>query len=212
MLKTKKVYVVGNQVYYANFITKRELVDDINDADIIIFTGGDDVDPSLYNCKPHPTTYSNLQRDLAEREEFKKIRPDQLAVGICRGSQFLCVINGGILIQNVENHTIRTTHPITEVSTDKIYEITSTHHQMQDPFIIPAKYWTCLFYSTGRRSSIYEGYNVKFPPYEPEIVLYNRPNLPKCLAIQGHLEYMRPESPIVIRINEIIDKLISDEN
>ena len=83
MLKTKKVYVVGNQVYYANFITKRELVDDINDADIIIFTGGDDVDPSLYNCKP--TTYSNLQRDLAEREEFKKIRPDQLAVGICRG-------------------------------------------------------------------------------------------------------------------------------
>lgn len=85
MLKTKKVYVVGNQVHYANFITTHELVDDINDADIIIFTGGDDVYPFLYNCKPYPTTYSNLQRDLAEREEFKKIRPDQLAVGICRG-------------------------------------------------------------------------------------------------------------------------------
>ena len=40
MLKTKKYMYVGNQVHYANFITKRELVDDINDADIVIFTGG----------------------------------------------------------------------------------------------------------------------------------------------------------------------------
>ena len=212
MLKTKKVYVVGNQVHYANFITKRELVDDINDADIVIFTGGEDVHPSLYNCKPHPTTYANLQRDLAEKKEFKKIRPDQLAVGICRGSQYLCIMNGGILIQNVENHAIRITHSITEISTNKMYEITSTHHQMQYPFIIPDKYWTCLFYSTSRRSSIYEGDNVTSPLYEPEIVLYDRPNLPKCLAIQGHPEYMRPKSPIVIRINEIIDKLITDEN
>ncbi len=85
ILKTKKVYVVGSQLNYANFITKRELVDNINDADIVIFTGGEDVHPSLYNCKPHYTTYANLQRDLAEMEEFRKIKPNQLVIGICRG-------------------------------------------------------------------------------------------------------------------------------
>lgn len=85
MQNIRKVYVVGNQRHYANFIDNIELVDDITSADIVIFTGGEDVDPSLYYCKPHPTTYSNLRRDLVEKEEFKKIRPDQLAVGICRG-------------------------------------------------------------------------------------------------------------------------------
>ena len=108
----KKVYVVGEAKHYASFITNIKLVDDITTADIVVFTGGEDVDPSLYNAEKHPKTYSNLARDLYEKEMFEKIKPHQLVIGICRGSQFLCVMNGGKLIQHVNGHALFSTHEI----------------------------------------------------------------------------------------------------
>ena len=81
----KKVYVVGDAKHYADFITGVKLVNNIEDANIVLFTGGEDVDPSLYGCEKHYTTYSNIERDLYEKEIFEKINPNQLAVGICRG-------------------------------------------------------------------------------------------------------------------------------
>lgn len=116
-------------------------------------------------------------------------------------------MNGGILIQHCENHGIRGTHTIYEPSTNRLYDITSTHHQMQYPFNVPNM--SILMHSSPRRSSRYYGDGID--PYlveeEPEIVLYRTPNKPVCLAIQGHPEYMPSESPIVVRLNEIIDIL-----
>lgn len=212
MQNPKKIYVVGRANNYANFIFNYTLVNNINDADIVIFTGGEDVDPSLYNCAKHPSTHSNIKRDLAEKKEFKKIRPDQLVVGICRGSQFLCVMNGGKLIQNVTGHAIMGTHPIFEFNSSKLYEITSTHHQMQYPFSLNKNNFTTLFCASERVSLEYEGSDINVPLYEPEIVLYHKKNMPRCLAIQGHPEYMRHESPIIIRLNEIIDNLLNEKD
>lgn len=208
----KKIYVVGNSLNYSKFIDSHTLVDNIEDADIVLFTGGEDVSPSLYNCRKHPLTHSNLERDKYEKAIFEKIKPNQLAVGVCRGSQFICIMNGGKLIQDVTGHAIGHTHSIYEPSTCKEYEITSTHHQMQYPFDLPKCYWTCLFYSTIPLSRKYDGDKIGEVPYEPEIVLYHIKGLPKCLAIQGHPEYMRPESPIILRLNEIINSLLTDEN
>ena len=69
----KKVYVVGTAKHYADFITNIKHVDNIEEADIVIFTGGEDVDPSLYHEEKHPTTYSNIARDKYEKEMFEKI-------------------------------------------------------------------------------------------------------------------------------------------
>lgn len=80
-----KVYVVGPATHYTNFMSNVELTDDIKKAKVILFTGGEDVDPSIYGKRKHPETHSNLKRDLKEKEIFEKIRPNQLAVGICRG-------------------------------------------------------------------------------------------------------------------------------
>lgn len=80
-----KVYVVGEQKHYANFLDDFEMVNNISDADVVIFTGGEDVDPKLYGAKKHPTTYSNPSRDEYETKMFKQIRPNQLVIGICRG-------------------------------------------------------------------------------------------------------------------------------
>lgn len=204
-----KVFVVGSSKYYADFLTDVELTDKLSEANIVLFTGGEDVSPSVYGCKKHPRTYCNIERDTREKEIFDQIRPDQFVLGICRGSQFLCAMNGGILIQDCVGHAIGRTHAITNGTIE--YQITSTHHQMQFPFYLEKKdydilYWAELIgghYAGDKIDSNYMGGK------EPEIVLYHKEGFPKCLAVQGHPE-MIPNSPVAKMIDELIKNHIND--
>ena len=207
MKKKIKVYVVGPQKNYANFLDDFELVDNIEDAKIVIFTGGEDVTPSLYGAKQHESTFCNKERDMFEIKEFNRIKKSQLVVGICRGSQFLCVMNGGKLVQDITGHCLYDTHEI--YNNDGVQlEITSTHHQMQYPFELNRKDYDILY--AARRSRRYLGDKIDIAKItcDPEIVLYHKTDMPKCLAIQGHPEYMRHDSPIVQEINNIVKSLI----
>lgn len=80
-----KVFVVGGATNYANFLEEASLVDRVEDADVVLFTGGEDVDPSLYECEKDRYTHSNKKRDLAEKKIFELVKPTQLCLGICRG-------------------------------------------------------------------------------------------------------------------------------
>ena len=121
-------------------------------------------------------------------------------------------MNGGKLIQDVRNHAIYGTHPIIDVNTEDVYEITSTHHQMQFPYKLPSNYYKILMYS-NKQGFRYMGLNLsedelmQLTCYEPEVVLYTNPNKPKCLAIQGHPEMMNPKASIITKLNEIINTL-----
>lgn len=207
-----KVFVVGGALAYTRFLEDVSIVDDIKEAELVIFTGGEDVDPSLYGCEKHPTTYSNLQRDLEEKKIFESVNPDkQVCLGICRGSQFLCVMNGGLLVQHCSNHAIGCTHGITDGN--MCYQITSTHHQMQYPFNLSENDYTILYKSEDRRSYSYEGEKIDEDYLrrcgEPEIVYYHKKGLPKCLAVQGHPE-MIPNSPVAKMINNLVKKTINE--
>lgn len=205
-----KIYVVGGANNYVNFIENAEIVDKLEDAQLVVFTGGEDVTPSLYGCKRHPLTYNNSKRDEQEKTIFNKINPKtQVVYGCCRGSQFITVMNGGLLVQNVNNHAIWSTHGITDGC--KVYEITSTHHQMMYPFNLESGY-DILFTSYHNSSDVYEGDKISSAVIydrEPEIVLYNREDLPKCLAVQGHPE-MIPNSQVAKMINELIKDLVNE--
>lgn len=203
-----KIYVVGNATYYASWIQSHKLVHDMEEADIVLFTGGEDVDPSYYGAAKHPRTHSNPRRDAAEKEIFDKIKPNQLALGICRGSQFLCVMNGGKLVQDCSGHAIGETHEITDGLTR--VSITSTHHQMQFPYDLPNNTYKVLYWAAPRRSHYYDGDGLYAPDREPEIVRYNVPGKPVCLAIQGHPEMMRPNAPIIEVLNELVKKCLVD--
>lgn len=211
--KLIKVYVVGSSTYYASFLQGIKLVDDIGDADIVLFTGGEDVTPSFYGREKHRSTYCNIDRDIREKEVFDLIRPNQIAFGICRGSQFLCAMNGGILVQDCDHHAMYGTHEIVNDETGEVYLITSTHHQMQYPYVLPNEDYKLLFRSAENRSSHYYGDGVDEDVIrskgEAEIVLYHRPGKPKCLAVQGHPE-MIPEYPIAKKINELLIELVSE--
>ena len=196
MNKPYSVYVVGGAINYASFLNNCKLTNDIKKANIVIFTGGEDVDPSLYGHDKHPTTYSNLERDKYEQEMFNKISKNQFVLGICRGNQFLAVMNGFPLYQDIPNHAIWHTHPIE--NGDEVYEITSTHHQM-----------ACLPSRHGDNFDLlYEAHEICADDViEAEIVHYHNPNLPQCLGIQGHPEIMRKDAPVVKMLNSLIDKL-----
>lgn len=69
----------------------------------VLFTGGADVDPRLYNGEPHPAVYGVDPR----RDEMEMILTREVAVrgipflGICRGIQVINVAFGGTLYTHV---------------------------------------------------------------------------------------------------------------
>lgn len=104
MPKSKiKVYVVGRATNYANWVSS-ELVSKIEDADLVLLTGGEDVNPKYYGENPNPTTSFNDLRDVYEMEEINKaISLNKPLYGTCRGMQLLTVMAGGKLVQNQSN-------------------------------------------------------------------------------------------------------------
>lgn len=130
---TIKVVVIGGGPQYVAMFNNQlgwECVSTIAEADIIQFTGGEDVSPVLYGEASHAKTYNNKDRDDRESKIFEQNIGKKPMIGICRGGQFLNVMNGGRLYQHVDNHAIGHTHPVYSESFQKSYNVTSTHHQM----------------------------------------------------------------------------------
>lgn len=203
-----KVYVVGEDAYYASWLVNYEIVNNLEDATIVMFIEGKDVDPSLYNEEKYSVTQSNLEYDIKEKNIFDKIKTNQLVIGCGYGAQFICVMNGGKLIQECTGHMLDGTHQIT--NGDVYCEITSAHHQMQYPFNLSEKDYTILYRAAPELSYHYECSGTEHIYCEPEIVLYHKEEFPKCLAIQGHPEYMRKESPVIEILNNIIKSCLED--
>jgi len=71
--------------------------------DGILFTGGSDIDPELYDAEAHPETFGiHRQRDDAELALLRgALERDLPVLGICRGIQVLNVGLGGDLHQHL---------------------------------------------------------------------------------------------------------------
>lgn len=134
---TKQVLIIDGDYNYVRLFTSFgfAVFSDVNMlpfCDLVVFTGGEDVTPSYYKEKQHPCTYNNLFRDAYEKKVFDDaIEANIPCVGICRGGQFLNVMNGGKMYQHVESHT--RSHYIEVLDVEAPFEsvlATSTHHQM----------------------------------------------------------------------------------
>ena len=152
---------------YWNWITEEDMQDDLelvelsfqrnNSEDIyqchgFILTGGVDVHPGFYNGKP---VYDNSpgifqpERDAFEEKIYRYSQEKKLPVlGICRGMQLINVLEGGKLIQDLDNGNERhkkeesdKEHSIVAENGTLLYEIAgshngrvnSAHHQAIDP-------------------------------------------------------------------------------
>jgi putative glutamine amidotransferase len=71
--------------------------------DGILFSGGSDLDPALYDAEAHPETQGvHEARDRAEMELLAAaLERDMPVLAVCRGSQVLNVARGGDLVQHL---------------------------------------------------------------------------------------------------------------
>lgn len=185
-----KIFLAQGWVAYTNWLPNVEIVQTIEEADVVMFEGGTDVDPALYGeTRGIHTDRSDVARDLREHEMFRTaVRLGKKIIGICRGSQLCCALSGGKLVQHQPNpeflHDIKT-------STGEVIPITSTHHQAQFPFEMKeGEQYELLAWTEGLLPFHLNGKEQEMnPAKEAEIVYYPKT---KALAIQGHPEFMKP--------------------
>ena len=126
--------------------------EDIYKCDGFVLTGGVDVHPSFYNGK---TDYNNSpgsfqpERDRFEEKIYRYSQLNNLPVlAICRGMQLINVLEGGKLIQDLDNGNARhrkeesdKEHTIIAENNTLLHQIAgsfsgqvnSAHHQAIDP-------------------------------------------------------------------------------
>jgi len=205
----RKIYTVGGDVGYANWM-EGQLVRNMEEASIVLFTGGEDVLPDLYGKKAHRTTSYNRRRDAEEVVAFRQAQEmGKAMIGICRGAQFLCVMAGGELVQHQS-------HPgVHNITTDdgRVIKTTSTHHQRQYIQKLPpdkvkllawAEHLSPYAFGENDEDRLDEDKEVEIA-YYPEI---------KAIAIQGHPEYVYTcrdewQEKFIAYCRELLNKYLS---
>lgn len=182
----------------------------VDGADIVLFTGGEDVDPRLYKEVPLAKTHFNRARDDKELAIFDEALQKGIPmVGICRGGQFLNVASGGSMWQHVNGHT--GTHiarveipPFRNGNKRRIISVTSTHHQMMRP----SKDATILCTAQECSDKMSPAYNkIGKDPKDPdiEVVFYEDTG---CLCFQPHPEFGTAPADCVDFFEECLEKYI----
>lgn len=142
-MKPIKAYVLGGDVATTRMLNDTKHIwarhdveaPDVNldDMDMIVFTGGADVHPQYYGELPCDGLWLNPERDIKEFDIFMRTKDTHYHFGICRGMQFLAVANGMKLWQDVTGHNIHGTHDMVPISGKyvgkRIKGVTSVHHQ-----------------------------------------------------------------------------------
>lgn len=213
-----KIYVVGGAISYARPLTRAAglpfetlLVDSAEDADILWFTGGEDVDPAIYNAPVHPRTSYSVRRSYQE-DQLIRLFPDKFKVGTCRGHQQFHASSGGILIQHTDRHA-GPDHDVMDVRTGKVVGwVTSAHHQavlategvdMEVLLVTPERISTTQQIGSDDNQSGY-----KEVPITQEIEAAWWPKI-NALGIQGHPEWMHSGDKVVEWfVNEIVTRYL----
>lgn len=211
-----KFYASACGGYHGNFLKPLGFVEvkEIEDADLVIFGGGADVDPETYGAEPGSRTYPSPQREREEKKDFETAKKlGKKMFGICRGHQFLCAMAGGKLIQDVTNHS--GTHEISTFDGSS-YKTNSIHHQMINPYNMKSNEdYKILAWTTKRLSKRYLGEKDKpvYLPYEfKEIEAVYFPKI-RAAGVQYHPEMMYRGSadPAVEWTQSVVIKLMNNQ-
>lgn len=133
-----EVYVAGDalerRAFAEMFIRARcTKADKPENADLVVFTGGPDVNPAFYGEVRHQRTSVSPQRDDEDQATYNLCYSEGIPMfGVCRGAQFLQVMNGGKLFQDVDNHY--GDHSMWDIKNKlRIQRVSSVHHQSVIP-------------------------------------------------------------------------------
>lgn len=187
------VFIVGGDNLIQEMFEKKghKVVKARGAASVVVFTGGEDIDPGLYGEDPiEECGRPNFKRDQEEVDLWEKVGESPcIKIGICRGAQFTNVMNGGRLYQHVNKHTqahpvfLQKTKHIDNKNVFMVQRVTSTHHQI----MIPGRGAELVGYATRAtlKKADGKGYAGNLGN-DPEIVFYPETN---TLCFQPHPEY-----------------------
>lgn len=180
-----KLYVPDQPWYADPFSTLFDIVPEPDDADVILLTGGSDIDPAFYGEPKGKFTHTQPARDVREKALFdKSYQAGKKFLGICRGAQLLCALDGGKLAQHINGHNggFHSYHRVM-TSEGREYNVNSVHHQM----MIPAGDAEVLAWSESLSGVYLDGWNqpILGVEVEPEVVFF--PEI-QGLGIQCHPE------------------------
>lgn len=155
------------------------------EADLVIFTGGADVNPELYGEERHVLSRFNEERDNRDIDMYLMCLEHGIPMlGICRGAQFLHVMNDGRLFQDVDNH--QGAHAIWDLKNKMVLDhVSSVHHQLVRPNIVGGMDVLATAKKSTRRVIDKVAWETGEAP-DIEAFFYRDT---ACLGIQGHPEY-----------------------
>ena len=191
----KRVYIEQSSSNYRKMFASMGWVPvpDVRTADLVCFTGGEDVLPFLYGHQPLAPVHSyNHARDIQCTQLYRQaLLLNKPMVGICRGGQFLNVANGGQMYQDVRGHAGRD-HNLLMKHKDVVIEVgraSSTHHQMMIPAPNGELIGTCSG-TPGHRHTWWDVEQEKFRQkdcfVDNEVVFYEGT---RSLCFQPHPEF-----------------------
>lgn len=95
---------------------------------LVVFCGGNDINPRLYN-KPNTHSWGiDDERDKWEVAWFNYCVENNIPMaGICRGMQLFTALTGGELVQHINGHT--DDHIVIDLKSKKDIAVNSCHHQ-----------------------------------------------------------------------------------
>jgi gamma-glutamyl-gamma-aminobutyrate hydrolase PuuD len=209
---TPRVYVVGGGYEYIKLMFELGYsgAKGLWDADLVLFTGGEDVDPQLYGEAALQTTYYNRPRDDRESKIYEDALELGLGmIGICRGGQFLNVKNKGKMWQHVNGHATGRSHLLYRVDEKGMLIkpgilATSTHHQMMRP-ADEAVVLAVACEATNLVSHRETHEKTEAEASDIEVVYYPDTN---CLCFQPHPEMKSATEGLVKYFDECVENYV----
>jgi gamma-glutamyl-gamma-aminobutyrate hydrolase PuuD len=192
-----KLYVVGGSIGYSNWLVSSgcRLIDNPDDADTLLFTGGSDISSSIYGHEQFSCTYTNRLRDEEEVGLFNEFVGKKSMVGVCRGHQLLSALCGAKIIQDMSHPSL---HKV-DTFDGKTLIANSLHHQ---GVYVPQELFDngeCQLLAWANSISPYYAFadeSVKFEKGYRETEALFWPNQ-RILTTQNHPEMMNSESDYV---------------
>lgn len=185
--------------------------DELLSGDILIVHGGEDISPSLYGHGRSSKGYGSVEpstRDTMEWNLMKRAKELEIPIiGICRGAQMLCALEGGYLIQDVNGHS---GHHSVKTFDGKEFYVNSIHHQM----MVPVGQHKVVAWSEPRSHTynfMLNGQEVIKSEYpqqnmgDPEFI-----HFPSGFAIQWHPEMMAIGTPATNYISNYINSCLME--